>query len=284
MRFFLPLAPRRAGTIAALATLALLPPAAARAQYAAPDRGSSAIGENYHVEVSGSLWNPELFGVISSEQFGIVGSQIDLLGDLGYTKTRFKDLRIVLRPSKKSRFRIQYTPIQYEAETSLAREVVFNGIKFPLAVPIESQFSWKVWRFGYEYDFLYKPRGFVGMIVEGRYTTAEARIKTNTPIFSPAYDEYNKQSAPLPAFGVVGRAYPLPELAINFEVTGFKLPNVDPKYQAKYFDWDINGTVNVTNNVGLQIGWRKITNFMVIEKDSGDVRFQGLWFGAALRY
>jgi hypothetical protein len=225
-----------------------------------------------------------LFGVISSEQFGIVGSQIDLLGDLGYTKTRFKDLRIVLRPSKKSRFRIQYTPIQYEAETSLAREVVFNGIKFPLAVPIESQFSWKVWRFGYEYDFLYKPRGFVGMIVEGRYTTAEARIKTNTPIFSPAYDEYNKQSAPLPAFGVVGRAYPLPELAINFEVTGFKLPNVDPKYQAKYFDWDINGTVNVTNNVGLQIGWRKITNFMVIEKDSGDVRFQGLWFGAALRY
>jgi hypothetical protein len=67
-------------------------------------------------------------------------------------------------------------------------------------------------------------------------------------------------------------------------VTGFKLPNVDEKYQARYFDWDINGTVNLSNYFGVQMGWRKMTNFMVIKKDSGDVQFQGLWFGAAVRY
>jgi hypothetical protein len=32
------------------------------------------------------------------------------------------------------------------------------------------------------------------------------------------------------------------------------------------------------------MGWRKLTNFMVIKKDSGDVQFQGIWFGAAVRY
>ena len=222
--------------------------------------------------------------MISSEQFKITGSQIDLLTDLGYTKTRFRDLRLVLRPSKKSKFRVQYTPIEYTAETSFKKVLVFNGINFPVSVPIESHFIWKVWRLGYEYDFLYKPRGFVGVVVEGRLTTAEARLATKTPIISPALNEFNRRSAPLPAIGLVGRAYPLRQLALNFEVSGFKLPNVDPKYKATYFDWNIGGTVNVTNYFGVQMGWRKVTNFMVIEQDSGDLKFQGLWFGAAVRY
>jgi hypothetical protein len=283
MRFFPRLAPRCIPPLA-VALAALVAPVQALAQYSAPDSGSSAIGEKYHVELGGTLWNPDLAGTISSEQFKITGSQINLLTDLGYTKTRFKDVRIVLRPSKKSKFNIQYTPIQYEAQTTFKQDLVFNGIKFPVNVPVESHFTWKVWRLGYEYDFLYKPRGFVGMLIEGRMTTAEARLTTRTPIISPAIDEFNKRSAPLPAIGVIGRAYPLPQVAVNFSMTGFKLPNVDPKYQAKYFDWDINGTVNVTNNFGLQMGWRRITNFMVIEKDSGDLKFQGLWFGAAVRY
>lgn len=285
MRFLNTFSPRRHGLAVGFVMLtALAVPATARAQYGAPDLSGSAVGEKYHVEFTGTLWNPDLFGQISSEQFGLIGSRIDFLGDLGYAKTRFKDMRIVLRPSRKSKFRIQYTPIQYESETRFNRSIVFNGIAFPVSVPIESSFGWKVWRFGYEYDFLYKSRGFVGMLLEARYTQFDARLKTNSPIFSPAIDEFTSLKAPLPALGIVGRAYPLPQLALNFEVSGFKLPDVDPKYKADYFDWDVSGTFNVTNNVGVQMGWRKMTNFINIEKDLGDVRFQGLWFGAALRY
>jgi hypothetical protein len=83
---------------------------------------------------------------------------------------------------------------------------------------------------------------------------------------------------------VVGRVYVLPEVALNFELTGFKLPEIDPDYDANYFDWDIHGTVNLTNNVGLQVGWRRMSTFLAIEKDAGDLKFQGMWFGAALRY
>jgi hypothetical protein len=270
--------------LALVAAFALLAPASARAQYGAPDMSSSAIGENYHIEVSGNLWSPDLFGQISSEQFGLVGSKIDFETDLAYTKTRFRDVRIVLRPSKKSKFRIQYTPIEYEASTAFSRSIVFNGIAFPLSVPIESAFAWKVWRFGYEYDFLYKSRGYVGLLLEGRYTTMDARLATNSPLFSQQINEFATAKAPLPAIGVVGRAYVLPSVAINFEVSGFKLPDIDPKYKADYFDWDIHGTVNLTNNFGVQVGWRKVTNLLIIEDDMGDVRFQGIWFGGAVRY
>ena len=230
------------------------------------------------MEFSGSFWNPTVFGVVSSEQFRQLGSDIDVVKDLGFKPTRFGDMRIVLRPSKKSRFRVQYTPIRYEATSSLQRSIVFNGQRFDVALPIQSAVEWKVWRFGYEYDFLYLPRGFVGVLLEARYTqfTAELNSAINT--------EFTTARAPLPALGVVGRGYVLPNLAINFEVTGFRLPEFDKRYEATYFDWDINGTVNVTNNVGLQVGWRKLTNFLRIENDLGDLRFQGLWFGAAVRY
>lgn len=261
-----------------LTALALLLPAAAQAQYGAPELDSSAVGEKYHVEVAGSLWNPDVFGQISSEQFGQLGTKIDFQQDLAYKKTRFKDLRIVLRPSRKSKFRIQHTPIRYDAETTLKRDITFNGQKFPLALPINSEFNWNVWRFGYEYDFIYKSRGYVGMLLEGRYTQMTAELN------SPLTNEFSSTKAPLPAIGIVGRAYVLPEVAINFEVTGFKLPDVDPKYKANYYDWDINGTINVSNYVGLQVGWRRMTTFLDVKNDTGDLKFQGLWLGAALRY
>jgi hypothetical protein len=274
---------RRAAIAAALLT-GLSWPGVAHAQYGAPDLSGGAIGEKYHVEFAGTLWNPNITGLVSSEQFGQVGTEIDFMSDLGYVKTRFRDMRIVLRPSKKSKFRIQYTPLLFESETTFRRNIVFNGINFPVSVPIESSFAWKTWRFGYQYDFVSRSRGSVGMLLEVRQTQAEARIKTNSPIFSPAIDEYSMIKAPLPAFGVVGRAYPIQPLAINFELSGFRLPDVDPQYQADYFDWDIHGTYNFTNNFGVQMGWRKITTYLAVERDLGDVKFQGTWFGAVARY
>lgn len=285
MTFFTRQFPSRALLNGALLTAALLTlPVRAAAQYEAPGMSDVAIGEKYWVEVTGALWNPQLDGQISSEQFGLVGTTIDFTNDLAYTATRFRDLRIVLRPTKKSKFRVQYTPIRYEADTSFTRTIVFNGIAYPLGVPIESSFDWKVWRLGYEYDFLYRSRGFVGVLAEVRYTQMDARIATNSPAISPRYEEFTTSRAPLPAFGVVARAYPLQALAVNFEFSGMKFPRMAERYEGNYFEWDLNGTFNVTNNVGIQMGWRRSTTYLSIERDLGDLKFNGLWFGAALRY
>ena len=140
-----------------------LVPATAHAQYSAPEMsGGGAIGEKYHAEVRGRC------GILTSTaRFRASSSacwerKIDLVDDLGYAKTRFKDFRLVLRPSKKANFRMQYTPIDTRPTPSCSRNLVFNGISFPLAIPVSSQFNWNVWRLGYEYDLLYKSRGFVG--------------------------------------------------------------------------------------------------------------------------
>ena len=146
-------------------------------------------------------------------------------------------------------------------------------------LPLQSEFQWNVWRFGYEYHFFYRSRGFVGVLLEGRYTRMTADLA------SPLISEFTLVRAPLPAIGVVGRGYVLPEVAINFEMTMFRVPiGVIPDVDANYYDWDLHGTVNVNNYVGLQLGWRRMSNYLAYESDIGDVKFQGLWFGAALRY
>jgi len=86
---------RRGGLSAAFAVLTLVIPATARAQYSAPadTSNTTAIGEKYHIEFSGTLWNPTLFGVISSEQFGSNNaSDIDFVSDLGVNTAAFTGL------------------------------------------------------------------------------------------------------------------------------------------------------------------------------------------------
>jgi hypothetical protein len=268
--------------------LAVAVPTLAGAQYRAPSLTNPAIGERYHVELAGTLWNPTVTGLVSSAQLGKAGSDLDFVTDLGFQQTRFKDLRVVLRPGRKHRFRFQYTPIDYTSEVTLSRDVTFNGQKFSVNLPVNAEFGWKVMRFGYEYDFVYQDRGFVGVLLEGRYTQLAANLA------SPIDSEVTTARAVLPALGLVGRGYVAKDVALNFEVSGFNVPGTvlqkattkctTSACQANYYDWDISGTVNFTNNVGLEIGWRRLTTFLDIDQDKADFKFQGLWFGGVVRY
>lgn len=257
---------------------ATLIPSLAAAQLAAPVPSTRPYGEVYHIELSGGLWNPSVFGIISSEQFGIAGTDISFEDDLGFAQKQFGDVRLVLRPAKKHKFRLQYTPVSYTAESTLNRQIVFNGILYPVNVPVNSSFDWKVWRFGYEYDIVYTDRGYFGILIEGRYTEMAARLQ------SPVNNEFTRARAPLPALGAVLRIYPMKFFSITGEISGMKVPEIDEKYEANYADIDVYATFNPLHNLGVQVGWRRMSNFLRIETDTGDIRFQGLWFGGAVRF
>src|SRR5262245_49861998 len=109
----------RTRLIAIVVCLAAGPGAAspAFAQYGArPGTSDRATGETYHVEVTGGFWNPSPDIVLSSEQFDIIGSNVDFVKTLGITDTRFKQLKVVVRPATKHKFRFEYTPINYDSQ------------------------------------------------------------------------------------------------------------------------------------------------------------------------
>ena len=162
-------------------------------------RSEPATGETYHVEFFGGLWDPSPEITLSSAQLGIPGSDIDVGGDLGILRKRFREFRLALRPARKHKFRLQYVPISYGSSVVLDRTLVFNGFRYDLGIPISAAAQWNTWRIGYEYDVVYRDRWFVGLILEA-----------------------------------IVRAYPLRRWGLTFELTGFKLPEqIDDNYRAE---------------------------------------------------
>jgi hypothetical protein len=249
----------------------------ATAQYSV---GSTrATGENYHVEVGGYLWSPTPTVFITSESLGIIGSRIDFVEDLGLEKKTHRQLKAVLRPATKHKFRFEYTPIKYDAESILRRSIVFNGQRFDIALPVETELKWNAYRFGYEYDFVYRDRGFVGLLLELKYTDIQTTLSSG-----PLLTEFVRARAPIPAIGIIGRGYVVPNISITGEFSGFRLPNIDEEYDGNYYDFDLYGTVNLSDHFGVQAGYRSLTVFYRIEEDEGDLKMKGLYFGGTVRF
>jgi len=256
--------------------------APAHAQYGARSLSDPATGEKYHVEVGGYFWNPTPDIHLTSESLGIIGSRIDFVEDLGIEKTRFKQLKVVLRPGRKQKLRFEFTPIEYDAVSTLKRDIVFNGQRYRVNVPVNSSLDWKALRLGYEYDFVVKPRGFAGFIIEDKQT--DVRVDLVTPL-GQIPPQFSHATAPIPALGGIARVYPHPRVSITGEVTGFRLPeSINEDYKAHYLDVDVYATVNATKNVGFQAGFRALDLNYIIKQDSGTMTLKGLYFGLVARY
>jgi hypothetical protein len=267
---------RCVGVSVCLGALLLAVPASVRGQ----GLSEPSTGETYHVEVSGALFNPTPTLLISSEGLGIPGDQIDFVNQFELEKQTFKQFRAVLRPARKHKFRYEFIPIRYENETTITRSVVFNGQRFNVSLPVLAELKWNAHRFTYEYDFVYRDAGFVGLVLDLKYTDVEAAL-TNSLIGR----EFARAQAPIPAVGGIGRVYVVPNVSITGEFTFFRLPeSIDEDYRARYYDFDLYGTVNFTNNFGFQAGYRSLTVFYKVDTDTGDMKMKGLYFGAVARF
>jgi len=259
--------------------------AAALALTAAPalaqfkPRPISNPSERFHIEGSAGFWNPSATMSISSESLGIGGSTIDFKKDLGLTDKRFGELHAVLKASRKHKFRFQYIPIKYEQRATIPRDIVFNGQLYRVGFPVNSSLEWKAYRFGWEYDFIVTERGFGGFILDFKYTDVHASLQ------SPANSEFANARAPIPTIGGIVRLYPVSMVSITGELTGIKVPeSLSEDFRTHYADLDIYGTVNVTSNIGAQLGYRSFDVGYRVDQDTGSFTLKGLYFGIVARY
>ena len=189
----------------------------------------------------------------------------------------------MLKPAKKHRFKFQHLPIKYETDAfPVQREFIFNGQRYNIGLPVTTTVDFTTDSFGYEYDFLHFPRGFVGASINMKLHEHRRR-----PARARSASEFFKQAAPIPAFGFAGRGYVTPNLAIDARV--HVLPHPESLEEqldgdGSYNDFDIHATYNFNKYVGAQFGWRKTTIFYDVELDTGDLKFTGLYFGGVVRY
>jgi len=252
----------------------------ARAQY----RGAVAMpvpGEDYHIEVGYAWWNAQPSLIVNSESIDILGTDVNLIEDLGIEKHNLGKLDLVLRPAKKHRFRFQRLPIHYEADGVVSRSFIFNGQSFNVGLPVRTNANFDTYRFGYEYDFLYFSKGFVGAMLDLRYTNIDVELT------SPIGEEFTRAAAPIPSFGMIARAYPIPQLAVTSELSLLRIPERLSEQldgDGSYTDFDVNVTYNFNSFIGAQAGYRRVNIFYDVDLDSGTLKFTGLYFGGVVRY
>jgi hypothetical protein len=258
----------------------LLTASPALAQFKPQSLNEPATGERFHIEGFAGFWSPAADMVISSESLGIPGSRIDFKQDLLLQDHKIRDLRITGKVARKHKFRFQTVPINYENEgVTVKRDIVFNGQRYSVGVPVNWVTQWQTYRFGYEYDFLVKNRGFVGLLAEAKYTDVTASLAT------PFFSEFVHAQAPIPSIGGIGRVYIVPNVSITGELSGFRLPeSVREGYKAHYADLDIFGTINFNRFVGAQVGWRSLDVGYLVEDDLGNFDVRGMYFGIVARY
>jgi len=268
---------------AALTALLCSVAAPASAQYQPRTLNDPATGEKYHIEADASFWFPTADIVIASAGggtlSGLAGTEIDAKRDLALTDQRLTMLDVQLRPARNHKFRFQYIPVDFTQTTTLNRDIVFNGIRYSLGIPVNSTLDWKTYEFAYEYDFVVRNWGFVGFDLQAKYTDVQVSLA------SPIAAEFAHARGPIPAIGGIARYYVVPNVSITGELSAFKIPDsIDSRYNAHYVDVDIYGTLNFTNNIGVKGGFRSRDVGYLIKSDSGAFTLKGIYFGAVVRY
>jgi hypothetical protein len=229
-------------------------------------------------ELAVVYWKPSPDLVIQSGVItGATGIQnVDFVNEFGIADKGFTGFRASL--GRKHKFNLGYTPIKYSADATIQRTITFKGQTFNVGAPATTNIKWDLWRFGYEWDFVSMDKGYVGLIADLKYNKVSASID------SPALSRTaaTEQKAPVPTIGVAFRGYPVPMVAIGGEFGGLKLNHGNN--EAKFIDFDINGTVFFGRHLGAQAGYRSVTVDYVIDDDSGNLKLEGPWFGGVVKF
>ena len=231
-------------------------------------------------ELSINFWKPAPEIMIQSGSItGASGGAItdfDFIEEFGIEDKSFPEFRFAVGRSHK--FRLGYVPIKYEADAIVQRRLFFEGQIINIGVSATTDIKWNLWRFGYEWDFVSMEKGYFGVVGELKYNKMEASI-TSPALTTPAATDGN---VPVPTIGVAARGYVHPMVAISGEWTGLKLTGDD--FEAKFYDFDINGTVTFGRYVGVQGGFRSVTVDFLSDDDRGDLNFSGPYFGAHVKF
>ena len=253
-----------------------------RAQYR-PAPTEAAIGENYHIEASYGWWDAEPALIVNSESLGILGTDVDLINDLGIEKHRLGKFDLVLKPAKKHRFKFQHLPIKYETDAfPVQRAFVFNGQRYTVGLPVTTIVDFTTYSFGYEYDFLYFPRGFVGANINMKLHQHRRRPAAARSARSSSSRRRRFRRSASPAAATSRRTSR--SMASSRSSASRRTSRNSSTATAATTTSTFTRTYNFNKYVGAQLGWRKTTIFYEAEFDTGDLKFTGMYFGGVVRY
>lgn len=246
-------------------------------------------GENFHVEVGAVFWTPVPEIVLSTGERAAIGSAgVDFVREFGLTKVRFAEWRGALKGGK-HRLRVAKTPVAYANAVELERPIAFAGRVVPAGAAGSTDLTWDLWRIGYQYDFVSRPRGMLGIVAEVKYNRIIADLTgTGGGVSGTTTTEVE---VPIPTIGFVVRVYPTRTLGLTADFTGIKMPGFvrsrlpdDLDVDGSFTDFDISATISISRFLGIQAGYRSVATDYLVNDDSGDLTLKGPYVGGMVRF
>ena len=135
---------------------------------------STAHAQNDQVaELGVVFWRPSPDVVL---RCCLSGNNVDFVQEFGIEDKSFPQFDVALGRTHK--FRASVVTFSYDAETTLTRRIVLNARAFNIGVPATADIKWNLYKFGYEWDFISRERGFFGLIADLNYNKVEAMIES----------------------------------------------------------------------------------------------------------
>jgi len=231
--------------------------------------------ETFHLEAAAMFWKPTPEVVVSS---GALSTPIDFVNQFSIENKRFTEFRLVLKPGRKHKLRFSTVPIKYSGSAVLNQRITFRGQTYNVGVQTSSELKWTLMRFGYEWDPLATDKGFVGIFGDVKYNKMNAQLTAAAPVGTQSFE----RNVAVPTIGGIGRGYLAPYASVTAEFTALKFNR--STFNAKFYDFDLYGTVNFGRNVGAQIGYRSVTVDYVVDDDTGNLKMKGPYFGGVVRF
>ena len=227
-------------------------------------------------------WNPSPEFEIASESLGMLGIENQRRHRSRHrAEAASASCASCCGPRRKHKFRINYLPMSYSAQSRRCIATSSSTASGTTST-CRSRPTCRGRRgiSGYEYDFLYRDRWFVGIRAAG-----QSHRHPGEPAGRAIGSEFARAQAPIPTIGGIGRVYVAPNISITGELVVLQdSASIDDRYQAHYFDFDLYGTVNFNDYVGAQLGYRSLDLGYIFEDDHGDFKAKGIYFGGVVRY
>jgi hypothetical protein len=238
---------------------------------------SRAQAQDHVAELGVMFWKPSPTITLSSDALaGTDINEVDFVEEFAIADKWFPEFRATLGRSHK--FRFSYVNFKYDEEATIQRTFTFQGRTFTVGAPATANLDWRVMKIGYEWDFVSRPQGFFGVVAELKHNTVDAAV--DSPVLRNSASA--EVTAPVPTIGVAGRAYASGAASFGGEFTGLKLDREE--FNVKFYDFDVHAAFTPTPNFGAQVGYRSITADYIIDEDTGDLKMQGPYIGAIVRF
>ena len=204
---------------------------------------------------------------------------INLKDDLGLKDKNLADWRLTLTTGPHSRLRVGYLTMNYSADQTLHRTVVFNGTTYTVGTRVLTSLGLDYWRLGWIWYFTGTSSDTVrfGSLLEAKRISTDASVAA--PELLPPLLEKKSFASTLPSVGMVLDVRPSHAVDIYLEASG-----VSAGTYGRGVDAEAGVKLVPVENVSMTAGYRYFDLEAKDNPDFAKIKNAGPYVGLGLRF